>query len=933
MKFSNEELFVEFLLYVNMKQVFRVFFIALFLKILTIGIFAQTKLPSSINYKNLESSHDVWDSDWGPFSKRYVGISHIASKEKGLRIDFSIIPGYYRNKVYIPNVLFESDYTPWYVSIDGRLITYRYHMGVNEEVYADTTYLRNDESSVYLNLKLVNKSTDPQTMTLDFISHLCFPDQLPKWKIENLKDFQWVNATDYHEMQFSHPRPTDYLVHMGYRRGEIYSGDFLDAKAIGKGFGKNADDFLIYKFDVRDEYQYLGLVYQMEHANTSGEVQISGFVQGDVALKGGEGLQVIYLPISKKGRQELEIRSKGGEPFVINGFFLSRQDPSHPIIVDSIANYIPLSKLHSSEKRLELKYPYVEKTYNINWDFERTKIRTYQHHELDLFFREKIHKHVDFDFIGDQKGHYTNVHLGPILLTPQTDSTIHMIISTDESSKPKKGWPLEFSKHINEIQEFERQRSHERILEAGQDYLPTIERLTATLYSNIVFPIYTSNRFIKHFTPGKNWNSLYTWDSGFIALGLNEVNPELALENINAYTTNSEEQSPFLHHGSPLAIQLYAFFDLWNKSQDKTMLRYLYPRLKRIYDFISGENSKSNTLMPSNLIRTWDYFYNSGGWDDYPAQVAVHKYKLADTVTPVISTAHCIRMAKILRFAALELGFNEDVSTYQRQINEFANAVQKYAWNSSSGYFSYVVHDKMGQPLRHFTDSTGADYNMGLDGAYPLIAGICTPEQEEILLEKMFSSDRMWTASGMSVVDQKNPYYKNDGYWNGAVWMPHQYFVWKTMLDLGRADLAKKIADKALQIYHLETSRSNHTFEHFLAENGRGAGWHHFSGLSMPILSWFHAYFQKGTLTTGFDIWVEQQEFSPTFDSLNAQLFVASSDRHKPQLLVCLNPSHLYQVLLDGKPCFFEQIEPGLLTIRLPEGSGKHRLEIKKRQA
>ena len=34
-------------------------------------------------------------------------------------------------------------------------------------------------------------------------------------------------------------------------------------------------------------------------------------------------------------------------------------------------------------------------------------------------------------------------------------------------------------------------------------------------------------------------------------------------------------------------------------------------------------------------------------------------------------------------------------------------------------------------------------------------------------------------------VDMSASSYRDDGYWNGAVWFSHQWFFWKTMLDLG----------------------------------------------------------------------------------------------------------------------------------------------------
>ena len=58
--------------------------------------------------------------------------------------------------------------------------------------------------------------------------------------------------------------------------------------------------------------------------------------------------------------------------------------------------------------------------------------------------------------------------------------------------------------------------------------------MAATVLSNIVYPIRAQGQFIRHYTPGRWWDSLYTWDSGFVGLGLvasllrgNRVGPDL----------------------------------------------------------------------------------------------------------------------------------------------------------------------------------------------------------------------------------------------------------------------------------------------------------------------------------------------------------------------------------------------------------------------
>lgn len=266
--------------------------------------------------------------------------------------------------------------------------------------------------------------------------------------------------------------------------------------------------------------------------------------------------------------------------------------------------------------------------------------------------------------------------------------------------------------------------------------------------------------------------------------------------------------------------------------------------------------------------------------------------------------------------AASALGYSEDLKEYDEDILLFTEAIQKYCWDEEAGYFSYVIHDDDGKPYDILRDENGINYNMGLDGVYPLIAGICSMEQKERLLYSLTSDKHMWTDIGISTVDKSAPYFKLDGYWNGAVWMPHQWFVWKTMLDIGRGDFAYKIAKTALDVWEREVSRSYHCFEHFIIQSDRGAGWHQFGGLSSPVLCWFDAYFRPGTLTCGFDVWIEEKEFSACNESLTAKLKYFGNES-KIHVIAVMNPDYKYCVKWNGVKADYKEILPGVLQIEL----------------
>ena len=139
--------------------------------------------------------------------------------------------------------------------------------------------------------------------------------------------------------------------------------------------------------------------------------------------------------------------------------------------------------------------------------------------------------------------------------------------------------------------------------------------MAATLLTNVVYPVYTRRRYIRHNTPGRWWDCLYTWDSGMIGLGLTELDQGRALDCLRAYLTPpGDPDAAFIHHGSLVPTQHALFHELWNRTQSRELLASCYPGLRPYYRFLAGKLGSSTTRTPrSGLLKGWDYFYNSGG--------------------------------------------------------------------------------------------------------------------------------------------------------------------------------------------------------------------------------------------------------------------------------------------------------------------------------
>ncbi len=891
-----------------------------------------------IDPKQLSGSHDLRLPAWGPYTKKYAGVSHIPDVRSGHRFDLAVLPGFYRRQVLVPNAKWESGYHPWTAAPDLSFYAYRYELEWKDQVYGDVAFAALGDEARLIRCDFVNNTDLDQNLVLHLMAYMNFPPVRP-YSDEPIRPSRallpqnalWLDAIDYDDLGFAVSRPTDNLVYEGWRRAEVRGHDFVGGAAVGMGFGADAGDWIA--LTARLPRPLTDAVLQVRYRASTGAAafKMEGTAGGRLHLPACRELSQQPVPLGDlpAGPIVLRLTSLGAGPIELDGFALV---PS--ALADAVrfapVTWQPVPEIENGPQpsTLILKYPDIPAWYGLAWAGETSEVRQIFSDELDRTLRYFVHEHVQKQLRGSGEGHFTDVFIRPIPVPARAQRTLRALVCSGSSREEV---ARQLASHALTAGPDESGRALTNagflptISPAGRPYLASQQRLAATLLTNVVYPVYTRRRYIQHYTPGKWWDCLYTWDSGFIALGLLELDVERAIDCLNAYTTPpGDPQAAFIHHGSPAPIQIYAFLELWNRTQDRDLLEYFYPRLRQMHRFLAGRLGSSTTRrMRSGLLKTWDYFYNSAGWDDYPPQVHVHRHGLEPTVTPVINTAHAVRSAKILQMAARALGLPDDVREYQEEIELWAEALNRYAWDSEAGYFSYVMHDAAGRPEGILRHESGANYDMGLDGASPLFAGVCDAAQETALIDRLASPERLWTPIGLSTVDRSAPYFRADGYWNGAVWMPYQWIFWKSLLDLGRGDLAQRIGETALELWKSEVDATYNCFEHFIVQSGRGAGWHHFGGLSAPVLSWFGAYHRPGRLTCGFDAWVTRQQFGDGQRALAVEL--SGGPR---QVIAAMAAGGPYRAQWNGVQVNSRELYPGVLEITLPSGAGAGELRV-----
>ncbi len=793
-------------------------------------------------------THTLTLPDWGPYHKIYAGVSHVADKTRGIRFDLDLFPGFYRRSIMIPKAVADCGAHAWRASTDGSHFCYRYELERKNRVYLDADFLMDDHVCQGV-LSFVNKTELPQSVQAD----LCFSLRYPTFQHRELithqvkTDAPWYYAHDYAALETDQENACD-----GLRKSETLGQDFTGQRGI------DCREIAWLRWTVApDAGTGFGIRYQADEDVT---LRINrGGEKRAITLPKCKTLTYFAVPWESSGEEFLIYPEHA--PVILDGFCFSDREASFPVVSKE-----RVPQIRQLDHGIQLCYPTLNQAYTVCWDTDQAILRELYCDDAGRILSNKIHDHVSRVFSDGTEGHFTDLFLRPIFLEPGETKKVTVTITAGEQRPLPAGSDC-FSFPCNP---------------EGKPYLFSQNLEAAVSMLNVVYPVYCKKAWIKHYCPGREWDSLYTWDSGMIGVGLTAVSAQRAEECLRAYLVEPDDPDcAFIMHGSPVATQIFLFAELWQKTGREELIKQYYPSLKKYYQFYSGKKKKAPK---TGLLQSWDQFYNSGGWDDYPPQKYVHEKKLEWSVTPVITTAMTILFAKIMLLFAPE----EDRDLFLEDIRYFSRALEA-AWDEESGYYGYVCHNKDGEKEDILRTPAGENYNCGLDGLYPYLADAVPPERKERMLSHLRS--QLMTKYGISVVDTTASYFRTDGYWNGSVWMPHQWIVTKALLDQGQQEFAWEIAKTGLSVWKSEADETFNCYEHFMLANGRGAGFHQFSGLSAPVMKWFASYYVPGTVTCGFQSRLEKQEWDDTKTKVSirikslvpgAQLIVCLTERDKP---------------------------------------------------
>ena len=909
--------------------------------------------------------------DWGPFSKKYAGLSNIAEHEKyeGIRFDLSVAPAISAFDIKVPNVTLPSAYHPWLCNEDYTFYSYRHDLQWKDKVIADVSYTSLTRDSILVRTEIVNNTDIIKNCVVNYFSSIEYPQDLYTEVKLPEKCVYW-DALDYSVNSYAIPRPWDEQSQDGRKKGEFLDKTFVSGKGLGdraekwhmphrvlEPFGATKGDKVTYNIDIDKDFDNAVLTIRYRTSDILymqgkqvGVHYINSTRTSTFSVNGAylelapcDTPEIAHLSLGKvaKGRMSLEFIAEGTGAAEFDFMAITEEaDKNNIVVYTEGVNFTPETDNTKCSKGYltTLKYDRIKGEYKLRIFDDNTRFREIETGALEdcmtarLSNADETFDDVTESFTGafnrkhSDEGFFHNAISHTIFIEPGEKKVRYAVISKGETEyKSEEEYEEIYLKAKSTAIDI-------KLNPSGEKYKLSNQILAATVMTNVVYPIYKHGEYIIHHTPGKRWDCLYTWDSGFIGLGMNEIAPKFAEYIIDTYLSEeSNSDYAFLHHGSPVPVQIYQLYEMIQKADNKEHLLSYYSRARLYYRFLAGKIRGSTTAkFKSGILTSYDYFYSSSGMDDYPAQVAMMKQTLRDKASPVITTSQVIRFGKILAILADKLGKTDDVSEYTADAERLTAALNKYSWDNDSGYYSYVLHDENYEPTEIFRTADGENLNKGLDGIYPIIAGVCDENQKEKIIGHLTDEKEMHSPFGISAVDMTAGYYKVNGYWNGNIWFPHQWFIFKSMLDLGETDIARDIAHMALNIWKREVDDTYYTFEMVNTVTGCGGWFHNFGGLSTPINMWAKAYYAPGTVNVGFDTFLERTKFNEN-NTEGEITFTYYGKNEKFALLAVMTEGKNYTAALDGEEISF-RYENGSCEFIIPSGYREtHTLMIKEK--
>jgi hypothetical protein len=298
----------------------------------------------------------------------------------------------------------------------------------------------------------------------------------------------------------------------------------------------------------------------------------------------------------------------------------------------------------------------------------------------------------------------------------------------------------------------------------------------------------------------------------------------------------------------------YAVWKDYQRSQDRELLEWSYPRLKKWHDWWLHDRGDGQPWRDGNRDGLLEWGSDRGstssgggrgfmqaakwetGMDDSPMydeatyDPKTYTMNLQDVGLNSLYTldAECLS-----RIAAI-LGKDDDATALAVEYDHMKQFVREKLWNEQDGIYENRFWS--GEFSKHLSPTN----------FYPMFAGIATPEQAKRMIEEhLLNTKEFWGTYVAPTIARNDPAFADQFYWRGDIWGPTNYMLYEGINRYGFDKVALEYAEKSYNLFMDDWKINQHDNEQYLAWGGSAGGDTHYTWGALLCLVGLEQYIDQ----------------------------------------------------------------------------------------
>ncbi len=282
----------------------------------------------------------------------------------------------------------------------------------------------------------------------------------------------------------------------------------------------------------------------------------------------------------------------------------------------------------------------------------------------------------------------------------------------------------------------------------------------------------------------------------------------------------------------------YCLWKVYQRFQDREMLEWAYPRLKRWHDWWLADRGDGQPWRDGNRDGLLEWGSDRGSMDSTGGRgfMQAAKYETGLDDSPMydevnydshtytmnlhdvgLNSLYALDAECLSRIAAL-LGKTEDSQRLAAGYETMKKRVREKLWNDQDGIYENRFWDG------HFSK------RLSPTNFYPMFAGIATPEQAKRMIEEhLLNPKEFWGKYVAPTIARNDPAFPDQFYWRGDIWGPTNYMLYEGINRYRFDKVALQYAQKSYDLFMDDWRINQHNNEQYHAWGGNGGGDKHYT--------------------------------------------------------------------------------------------------------